>query len=690
MAPALLSDPVSIPDTPVQKSQPIYHDKQRSSGYYSLSGSDDERSEELETMPARHERMPVHRPATQIASSPPPYVTQPTQIIDRSAQKMDSSQRPSSAVQVPASSPVQSPSAKQTQKSNVLRPGGLLANALAPPGTAFRAPLCAQKIPLKAPIIDISDDDKPRYRDKDSSDDDIAITKVVDIIPTAFAKGGHTYSARDGASNAALPTSNKRSAATLGSALDSSDRAPKKSRQSGPLRANPVEDELRLEDIPDFNLRSKIQRIIDIFPSMTVRVCQNALNASKGNVEDALVLVSDREQSSGTHNNSAEHDVKEAKTSDTQVKRGVMAPSKSIHDKWGAKAMVQEKAQNKSPQDLAQSKTTVKRRKLVQGRRPQSSPTEESHKAPSPLTGHLSNEDVDSDFVPEAKHDNKTELKLLEFFNTCSRKDLQDFANTDEQTAESILSHRPFDSLQAVKSIKGVSTTKSLTSNGKERVKRAIGEKIVEICLETWTGFEAVDALVTQCEEMGKPVAEGVQAWGLDIFGVPKVNNFDLGTAGPLPDQKDLPIRSRIDGSGGQLSNSSLVSHADTQSENVKAKQRCCPSDISGTPIAQPSMMAEGFSLKDYQLVGLNWLALLFENNLSCILADEMGLGKTCQVIAFLAYLHETGVEGPHLIVVPGSTLENWLREFSIFCPGLVVEPYYGNCNDHNLVLLQC
>ena len=82
--------------------------------------------------------------------------------------------------------------------------------------------------------------------------------------------------------------------------------------------------------------------------------------------------------------------------------------------------------------------------------------------------------------------------------------------------------------------------------------------------------------------------------------------------------------------------------------------------------------------LKDYQLVGLNWLALLFDKQLSCILADEMGLGKTCQVIAFLAHLLEKGVQGPHLVVVPGSTLENWLRECHRFCPALAVEPYYG------------
>jgi SWI/SNF-related matrix-associated actin-dependent regulator 1 of chromatin subfamily A len=38
----------------------------------------------------------------------------------------------------------------------------------------------------------------------------------------------------------------------------------------------------------------------------------------------------------------------------------------------------------------------------------------------------------------------------------------------------------------------------------------------------------------------------------------------------------------------------------------------------------------------------------------------------------------ERGEKGPHLVVVPGSTLENWLRECRRFCPALAVEPYYG------------
>lgn len=64
--------------------------------------------------------------------------------------------------------------------------------------------------------------------------------------------------------------------------------------------------------------------------------------------------------------------------------------------------------------------------------------------------------------------------------------------------------------------------------------------------------------------------------------------------------------------------------------------------------------------MSSYQLLGLNWLALMRSESLNSILADEMGLGKTIQVIAFLAYLKENELVlpgYPHLIVVPSSTL---------------------------------
>uniref|UniRef100_A0A4W6BV06 DNA helicase n=1 Tax=Lates calcarifer TaxID=8187 RepID=A0A4W6BV06_LATCA len=96
----------------------------------------------------------------------------------------------------------------------------------------------------------------------------------------------------------------------------------------------------------------------------------------------------------------------------------------------------------------------------------------------------------------------------------------------------------------------------------------------------------------------------------------------------------------------------------------------------------QPSVLNSQFQMKPYQLIGLKWLLLLHEHKLSGILADEMGLGKTIQAIAFLAQLYQNGIEGPHLITVPSSTLDNWVRELKLWCPSLSVLVYYGSVED--------
>lgn len=89
----------------------------------------------------------------------------------------------------------------------------------------------------------------------------------------------------------------------------------------------------------------------------------------------------------------------------------------------------------------------------------------------------------------------------------------------------------------------------------------------------------------------------------------------------------------------------------------------------SGYEFSQSPRYVNG-SLRPYQIQGLNWLVSLFSNDLSGILADEMGLGKTLQTISFLGYLrYIKDIKGPHIVIVPKSTLENWQREFAKWTP---------------------
>ncbi|KAJ4822652.1 Protein CHROMATIN REMODELING 19 [Turnera subulata] len=84
--------------------------------------------------------------------------------------------------------------------------------------------------------------------------------------------------------------------------------------------------------------------------------------------------------------------------------------------------------------------------------------------------------------------------------------------------------------------------------------------------------------------------------------------------------------------------------------------------------------------LKPYQLVGVNFLLLLYRKGIrGAILADEMGLGKTIQAIAYLNLLkHLNNDPGPHLVVCPASVLENWERELKKWCPSFSVLQYHG------------
>ncbi|RDX66322.1 ATP-dependent helicase BRM, partial [Mucuna pruriens] len=88
---------------------------------------------------------------------------------------------------------------------------------------------------------------------------------------------------------------------------------------------------------------------------------------------------------------------------------------------------------------------------------------------------------------------------------------------------------------------------------------------------------------------------------------------------------------------------------------------------VSEKVVSQPSMLRAG-TLRDYQLVGLQWMLSLYNNKLNGILADEMGLGKTVQVMALIAYLMEfKGNYGPHLIIVPNAVMVNWKVSFQLF-----------------------
>ncbi|KAK1228665.1 hypothetical protein PQX77_008318 [Marasmius sp. AFHP31] len=90
--------------------------------------------------------------------------------------------------------------------------------------------------------------------------------------------------------------------------------------------------------------------------------------------------------------------------------------------------------------------------------------------------------------------------------------------------------------------------------------------------------------------------------------------------------------------------------------------------------------------LMPFQVDGFNWLCDNWWNNQPCILADEMGLGKTVQIASFLGKIITDYNASPALVVVPNSTITNWIREFERWAPNLRVVPFFGEAKSREVI----
>ncbi|CAA6655805.1 unnamed protein product [Spirodela intermedia] len=137
---------------------------------------------------------------------------------------------------------------------------------------------------------------------------------------------------------------------------------------------------------------------------------------------------------------------------------------------------------------------------------------------------------------------------------------------------------------------------------------------------------------------------------------------------------------------GGEWEGEDLVGKALQKCGKISAalRQELYGSSVSSWDIdAACTCLATDFEpvLKPYQLVGVNFLLLLYRKRIGggAHLADEMGLGKTVQAVTYLNLLkHLDNDPGPHLIVCPASLLENWERELKKWCPSFSIILFHG------------
>ena len=655
-------------------------------------------------------------------------------------------------IQVQASSPI-SDHGRHVSPGKAAAPvikGGILANAMAPPGTFFRKPFGWQQSTSPG-AINSEEEDPPI--EPISSDDDLT-TSPADIRPSTFASSGRThaqskdpassfkditsrfaYSEKDRNDTKNGNDSTKRVTDDMASAYGSARRN-KPSRQTAPSRAMPVQQDIELDDIPDYGFRQKVSRMSMIYPNKTISELRDALVRKKGNYNDAMEYVSELEDKVKvdlTRSDDGEHDdfislPKIPPAPKPTTKRQVKAPNRTIQEKWSSTQAA--KGTLLSPQKPEPPRTTLvdnppeskPRRRLVRGRKGRSSPPapspEHSVEASSkrrnggvrvsnaitidsdtPSESDAGDTETEDDEGGEDEEMGELEGQLLAFLNECSLEDLVDLSNQSEEVGKAIIDSRPFRNLDAVREVKienaDASSSFTTTKTGKKKSKprKPVGDKAVDVCLEMWAGYDAVDRLVKRCEELGKPLTAEMEKWGFDVFGASK--DGELHLTGRKADDGERLRDSGIGTPSSSAPVEELEAGDDEDESEIKIISRRSRSNGNNHNsvanlkfLGQPECMTKDRPMKEYQLVGLNWLNLLWTKKLSCILADDMGLGKTCQVIAFLSHLyessrgnggtHDSTARGPHLVIVPGSTLENWLREFQMFSPELVVEPYYG------------
>lgn len=258
--------------------------------------------------------------------------------------------------------------------------------------------------------------------------------------------------------------------------------------------------------------------------------------------------------------------------------------------------------------------------------------------------------------------------QILEFLNQAAAEDIIEICNAPPKAAEMIISKRPFNTIHEIAEDKLEGVTPE--PEGKRKyLRKALGLKIVESAENSLKGYKAVDSLVQKCSHYGNLISRQMTRWGVKVTGEGELSMVDID------------VEEQMEEADGKKKKSSetqdIVEIPDEEDDDLVAT-----SGKSSLPYIKrkPTLLAPEVELKSYQQVGLNWLHLLYHHKLSCILADEMGLGKTCQVITFMAHLKAVAEDsGPHLVVVPASTLENWLREFNKFCPSLEVQAYYGS-----------
>lgn len=226
------------------------------------------------------------------------------------------------------------------------------------------------------------------------------------------------------------------------------------------------------------------------------------------------------------------------------------------------------------------------------------------------------------------------------------------------------------ESVESVEEIQNVSDTKQLTEAEKAYKRKLLDDEEEANRLQEIRQKESLEALKLQSDG-------GVKEKRLEFLMAQSEVFTSFLMGGGTSIGKAMGAKKSKAKSGGANSPNRRGQNVDDTADN-EAMMAMEESRYTKLTV-QPKNIVNG-TMRPFQLEGLNWMIRLHDCHVNGILADEMGLGKTLQTISLLAYLREArGMDGPHMIIVPKSTVGNWIKELHRWCPSIRAFRFMGN-----------
>lgn len=140
---------------------------------------------------------------------------------------------------------------------------------------------------------------------------------------------------------------------------------------------------------------------------------------------------------------------------------------------------------------------------------------------------------------------------------------------------------------------------KSRLGQGRKKAGPAgISSRLFEDSAAIFDAYSTVDDIVSACEKIGRELRDEIAKWGGGGDGKGKEREGTVSSRG-TPDREDGALALRNQASLSQLPDYYILK--------------------------QPALLSPNVQLKEYQMVGINWLNLLYRKAHNAILADEMG-----------------------------------------------------------------